>query len=275
MLSKKYLYLEASFALNANLLIQIQTAMAKNTGIIKIQGLLDGNVFYRRNGKDIIQTKGGFDGTRIKSEERYEKTRQLGTEFGNCARQASAIKAVLQPFLSPIPDPYIYNWIQSLLVKVKNCDTSSGFGARNAHSGLQTVTGKKLLENFQFNRLRHLNTVLQNFSFDLDTCNLTITANAVPVLFPKSASHAAVQLVLLRLDLKKPDAVLALSENYILPHQLAMKENLILNATAPQGDGILIGLVSVRFANQHGDSFTFQKSEKNVLGIVSLSDLSV
>ena len=245
--------------------------MAKSTGIIKINGLLDGKVFYRRNGKDIIQSPGGFNGDRIKSESRYEKTRQLNSEFGDCARQASVLKTLLHPFLCVIPDSYIYNWMQTMLVKLKNHDAISASGSRNASTALQTEAGQKLLGTFQFNRNCALNSVLTApFFANLETGSLTILKDSKPVRFPKGTHYAAIQFVLLRMDFDTPSAVLEVSENYILTKQLAIEEDLVLNAMLPKGNGVLMGLVSVRFLNLFGEEFVFVKDVRNVLGIMGI-----
>jgi len=245
--------------------------MALNVGIIKIKGLLDGKIFYRRNGKDIVQNKGGFDGARIKSESRYEKTRHLGSEFGQCAKQASVLKNLLQPFLAAIPDQYSYNWIQSMLVQLKNLDTISPSGLRNTSLGLPTEEGQKILKSFQFNRNCSLGNVLVTKpSVFLEEGRLNVSANKKPVLFPDGAAYAAVQFILIRMDFDIPDAVISLSDCCLLPAGVALTEDLILDADPPKGDGILMALLSVRFLNIAGEELVFLKSEKNVLGIVGV-----
>lgn len=245
--------------------------MAQNVGIIKIKGLLDGKIFYRRNGKDIVQSKGGFDGARIKSEARYEKTRNLGNEFGRCAKQASVLKNLLQPFLSPISDPYIYNWIQSMLVRLKNLDTVSPSGLRNASMGLSMEGGQKILKSFQFNRNCSLgNVLISKFSIFAEEGKLCLSASKRPILFPEGAAYAAVQLILIRMDFDIPDAVIYVSECGLIHAGVSLTEDLILDADSPKGDGVLMALLSVQFLNIVGEELVFLKSEKNVLGIVGL-----
>lgn len=245
--------------------------MAQNVGIIKIKGLLDGKIFYRRNGKDIVQNKGGFDGERIKSEARYEKTRHLGSEFGRCAKQASVLKNLLEPFLSAIPDQYIYNWIQSMVVRLKNLDTISSSGFRNAGLGLPTDEGQKILKSFQFNRNCSLgNVLISKLSMFLEEGKLCLSASEKPILFQEGAAYAAVQFVLIRMDFDVPDAVISISECCFLPAGVALTEDLILDANLPKGDGVLMALLSVRFLNIVGEELVLLKSERNVLGIVGV-----
>lgn len=149
--------------------------MAQNKGIFKVQGKLDGYVFYRRNGKDIVQVAGGFDGERIKTEARYEKTRQLASEFGHCASLASLFKRELAPFLATIPDSYVYNWIQQRLTMVKECDVCSPKGSKTVGKGLVTVEGRALLEGFSFNRKKGLDGVLYGkYAVDLEAGTLRL-----------------------------------------------------------------------------------------------------
>ena len=102
--------------------------MAKNIGLIKFEGSLGNLVGYQRNGKSVLQRKGGFNGARTKIEDRYEGTRQRQSEFGKCASLASVFKRAFQEYLDFVPDSYVYSWIQSKLLEVKSCDTVSAKG---------------------------------------------------------------------------------------------------------------------------------------------------
>lgn len=124
--------------------------MAKNIGIIKFEGALGDLVGYMRNGKPVLQRKGGFNGERIKTEARYEGTRKRQSEFGLCARISSLLHKVFAEVLVAIPTPMVYNFIQSQVMAIKNCDVSSEKGQKTFAKGLATPEGRALFAGFQF-----------------------------------------------------------------------------------------------------------------------------
>ena len=77
--------------------------MAKNTGLIKFTGKVGLLSARQTQYGNIISTPGGFKGERIKTEERYEATRQLGTEFGRCSKIASQLYSALSFYLKTLP----------------------------------------------------------------------------------------------------------------------------------------------------------------------------
>jgi hypothetical protein len=245
--------------------------MAQNKGIFKVQGKLDKYVFYRRNGKDIVQMAGGFDSERIKTEERYEKTRQLASEFGHCASLASLFKRELAPFLATIPDSYVYNWIQKRLMLVKDCDVDSPKGSKTVGKGLATAEGRKLLEGFSFNRMKGLGSVLYaKYALDLEGGSLRFPAFC-PVRdfgFAKGVRVGGLQLVLLRVDFESGTCVTTLSDLHVFNSTDDANE-VVLTATVPSGEGTLMGLLFVGNGVMEEGALRWFKNEGNVIEVVS------
>jgi hypothetical protein len=243
--------------------------MARYRGIVTFAGLIDDKCYYERNGKHVVQTKGGFDGERIKTEERYLKTRQLYSEFGLCASQGALLKCDLQVYLNSIPDSYVYNWIQKGLVAVKSLDVISESGKRTVLNGLKTKEGMRLWRGFEFNRNRRLGSVLlQKPLVDMDLGRVTFRGQGGLVGFVKSADYAALQLVLLRVDLESVSSVVCLSEGLMVPRVYELDEDLVLEAAVPEGPGVLMGFLSVRFFKRYGKGLDVMRVKENVLGVV-------
>lgn len=244
--------------------------MAKNKGIIKVQGKLDGLVFYRRNGIDIVQRPGGFDGERIKTEGRYEKTRQLAGEFGQCASLASLFKRELTPFLQTIPDPYVYNWIQKRLMLIKDCDRDSPKGGKTVANGLKTLEGKRLLDGFSFNRNKGLGTVLfAPYAVDLDEGTFSIQ-DFLPqrdFSFGKGMGVGGMQLVLMRVDFEACVCTMTVSDVLIF-EKGDKKRDVVLHAAVPEGEGILMALLFVGNCEVIDDDMRWFKNEGNVVEVL-------
>jgi hypothetical protein len=245
--------------------------MAEYRGILRFTGSLDGKCFYKRNGKDVVQNKGGFEGTRIKTEERYLKTRQLYSEFGLCASQAALLKHDLQVFLDSIPDSYVYNWIQKRLVAVKSLDVVSERGKRTVLNGLKTKEGLAMWSSFQLNRNCSLGRVLnQRPVVCMDSGRVTFKGKGDLLGFVKSADYAAVQLVLLRVDFEAVSSEVCLSEGLMVPRDYELEEDLVLQAGVPGGSGVLMAFLSVRFFKRYGSDFDVLHVKENGLGVVGV-----
>lgn len=244
-------------------------AMAKNIGLIKFTGKLGDLSARETKYGNIISTPGGFKGDRIKTEERYEVTRQLGTEFGRCSKISSQIYSALQFYLQTIPHLHMYGFIQSLVTNIKGCDTTSPKGERTFALGLQTEQGQKLLKGFSFNPKQRLKSVLMHhYEVATEEGILTIPAfDSRRIYFPKSADKLGLQLVLMRLDSEKPLCTIETSA-LALVDKNDERSTIILESPIPEGEGNLLALLYFGFFTEAGGDVYFLSQPKNVLEVV-------
>lgn len=245
--------------------------MAKNIGPIKFTGKL-GNLSGRDTAYgNILSTPGGFKGERIKTEERYAVTRQLGSEFGRCAKISSQLYTALQPWLQTLPFPHLYGSLQAQITNIKNCDTTSPKGERSLAAGLQTEQGRKMLQHFSFNPKRNLRSgMMQHYAVDLSKGQLTLPDfDAGRIYFPKSAMQLAFQLILLRLDTETPLCKMETSTLALVAKKDATA-TLVLEAPVPEGEGLLLALLSFSFCTVTAGEVYFLKDPYNVLEVVGL-----
>lgn len=66
--------------------------MAKQSGIIKIEGTIDDLTFYKINGKYKIRKKGGIPKSRIQSDPRFKRVRENNAEFGRVSQGISLMR---------------------------------------------------------------------------------------------------------------------------------------------------------------------------------------
>lgn len=168
--------------------------MAKNIGIIKFEGALGDLVGYMRNGKPVLQRKGGFNGERIKTEARYEGTRKRQSEFGLCARISSLLHKVFAEVLVAIPTPMVYNFIQSQVMAIKNCDVVSAKGDKTFAKGLATPEGRALFAGFQFHVGPTLTGVVTVVS-PYDPLDGSLRVRLAPSFVKKSAQYGLILTV--------------------------------------------------------------------------------
>lgn len=177
--------------------------MAKNVGLIQFEGSIGDLVAYHRNGSLIIQRKGGFNGKRLKTEERYESVRKRQSEFGKCAKLSSSIKKALAWWLQWVPENMIYNHIQSVVMGVKNCDVLSEKGTKTFEKGIATIAGASLFRKFQLNPKRSLNAGTNISSpFNFETGTVSVTPHHYKL---KPTMCLGLELLLLQIDLNTYD----------------------------------------------------------------------
>ena len=245
--------------------------MAKNIGPVKFIGKIGDLSGRETKYGNIISLPGGFKGDRIKTEQRYEATRQLGSEFGRCSKIASQIYTCLQEYLKTIRHPHMYGFIQSLITNIKGCDTTSPKGERSFGMGLQTAEGRKMLEEFSFNPKKDLQSVMiQHFAYNLEQGVLTIeNFDFSRVYLPKGTKKLGIQLVFMRLDVIAP-LCSSTASSLLLISSKEGRKTFTLEARIPEGEGILIALLYFGFSNSANDEAYFLKNERNVLQIIGL-----
>lgn len=70
--------------------------MAKQKGIIKLQGKVGDISFYKSKDGYLAREKGGVDGQRIASDPAFQRTRENGKEFGNAGRNGKVLRNALR-----------------------------------------------------------------------------------------------------------------------------------------------------------------------------------
>ncbi|MEC4005924.1 hypothetical protein OX283_014740 [Flavobacterium sp. SUN052] len=237
--------------------------MAKNVGLIQFNGALGDLVSYERNGVQVVQRKGGFNSERIKTEERYASVRKRQSEFGKCAKLSSAIKRGLDHWLPWTPNAMIYNYIQSVVMGVKNCDLDSEKGAKTFEKGLQTAAGANLLRNMELNRKRKLNAgmrVTQPFDF------ATGTVQVVPYNYKlKNKVKLGVTLVVLQVDLATYDYT-------VLDTGLQLCERLDavldLQIAVPEKSGLMAAFLFANLCDCTSNTLFFKRDVQMGFGIL-------
>jgi hypothetical protein len=244
--------------------------MATLKGIIQFTGSLDGLSFYQnRKGKIIVRRTGGFKDKPIKTDPRYERTRETASEFGHCARSGKVFRLALRLFLLPMRIPYVHNRVLKLFKDVIIFDKVSARGSRQMAHGLQAHEGRQLLAGFEFDPER---TVGNLFSVPYAT-SIADGQLALPefdsgeVLFPEIATHATLTFILVRIDFE------ALKVQPVETASLSFEKGssvpgTMLAASLPGGDGVLIGLLHIGFSQKaNGEVYGLQGSGMRILGV--------
>ena len=120
--------------------------MAKQSGILRLEGTIGNITFYKSQDGFLAREKGGVDGERIASDPKFQRTRENGSEFGAAGKAGKVLRNSLRVILQNSSDNRMVSRLTQKMVEVLQADTTSVRGQRNVIDG-----EAELLEGFEFN----------------------------------------------------------------------------------------------------------------------------
>lgn len=247
--------------------------MARQKGIIQLEGTLGGINFYIRKGKPVARKAGGgFNGKAIKTSPTMVRVRENNTEFGHCSKVKKCLKIALHPFLHSYREGTLHGRMMQLLQQIKVCDTLSERGKRNIGNGLASPMGKLLFRQFAFTPKRSVsNTLLGTGTFDWDRFSYTMRDFDVKkVRFAASATHFEVCLGVLFFDFTNLNSQLFLSAPLLVGRDYT-DDQFSLSPIAPTvGEGFPFAFVGLQFY-QEVNGILYLLQEETAVGLEVLS----
>lgn len=129
--------------------------MAKQRGIIKLEGTIGDITFHKTKDGYIAKEKSGVPGTRIATDPAFQRTRENGAEFGRAGKAGKVLRNSLRGLLQKASDSRMVSRLTKEMVRVLQADVTSERGQRNVIDG---EVG--FLEGFDFNVNAILGTTL-------------------------------------------------------------------------------------------------------------------
>ena len=244
--------------------------MAKQIGIIKLDGTIEGLNFYFLNGKPIARKSGGgFNGNAIKTKDSMVRVRENSREFGSSMVAVKAFKASIIPFLTQFKDGQLHQRLASLFSAIKRCDAVSERGKRNVGNGLATAAGVALLQNYVLTGGKNLAGVLaHSYRFDFATGLHLDGFDGKQIKFAKGCTHLKVVAGFLTFDFDSLTYQLVLSNVVYLDK--ASVGPITLSPLEPNvAAGKAIGLVFTQFVQEtNGVFYPFKQVTDVVLEVV-------
>ncbi len=149
--------------------------MARSKGIIKIDGLLDGISFYKKNGKELTRIPNGPDKKKILNNPNYIRTRENNQEFGGAAAIGKALRVGLAQVVKHMSSTYGNARIVKLIKDILNQD--DGIRGQRAFHPLAHA---HMLLNFAF----HEQLSFDNVFIAPFTSTVNAERNEVSILIP-------------------------------------------------------------------------------------------
>ena len=193
--------------------------MAKQIGIIKLQGTIGDITFYKSQDGFLARQKGGIDGDRIATDPSFERTRENGAEFGRAGKAGKLLRVAMQGLLQNASDNRLSSRLTTEMVKVVKADLTSERGLRNVLDG-----EIELLQGFEFNSNGKLSTALYapySATIDRPTGEVTVTLPSfIPgqmIAAPTGATHFKVVSGAVEVDFEAGTYVVDIKESAQLP----------------------------------------------------------
>ena len=150
--------------------------MARNTGIIKLEGTLQELTFYKTQDGHLVKTKSGVPGDRILNDPNFQRTRENGSEFGSAANAGKLLRDTVRVLMKTASDNRVTSRVTQLMTIIKNYDTDSVRGERTVGVGITAKGALNELKKFNFNIYSILSCILYTpYSVDTATGVISMT----------------------------------------------------------------------------------------------------
>lgn len=153
--------------------------MARQKGLIKLEGAIGDLSFYKSGGEYYARTKGGVDADRIKNDPAFVRTRENGSEFGRAGKASKLLRNALRQLMVHAADNRVSNRLTTQMLKVIQADATNARGERTVSDG-----DPALLKGFEFNAGAQLaGTIYVPFATAVDRATGALEVS-LPALVP-------------------------------------------------------------------------------------------
>lgn len=252
--------------------------MARQKGIIKLQGSIGDVSFYKTQDGYLAREKGGVDAERIKNDPAFQRTRENGSEFGRAGKAGRTLRTALRLMLQNGSDRRVSARLTKELVKVVKSDTNNARGERTVANGDLSI-----LEGFDFNingKLRATLYAQYGITMDRAGGNAEITlddfAPSKAISYPPGTTHMKVHAGIAEVNFGTEDFVFAQDESALLPVNDQVIAGLTLSPALTAGTTDIIFLVlGIEFLQEvNGQMYPLKNGAYNPLTIVSIDAAS-
>ena len=249
--------------------------MARQKGIIKLDGTIGDITFYKSQDGYLAREKGGVPVDRIANDPAFQRTRENGAEFGRAGSAGKTLRTAFRAMLQSASDNKMVGRLTAEMVKVIQADATSARGERNVIDG-----DAELLEGFEFNINGKLGTTLYApYTTTIDRVTGALTVNIpsfVPlnmIAAPGGTTHFKIVSAGAEVDFDNARFVTDSSESAMLPWDtditttLNLVNSVTVNSTLP-----LFLVLGIEFYQQvNGKQYVLKNGAYNALAIVKVS----
>ena len=251
--------------------------MAKQKGIIKIEGTIGDLTFLKTADGYLVREKSGVSADRIATDPAFQRTRENGAEFGRAGKGCKLLRGAIRSVLQSAKDHRMVGRLTKEFIRVIQADSTSIRGARNVIDG-----EAELLAGFDFNSAAPLgSTLFASYQTDLDRVTGLLSVDLAPfipataIAAPAGATHFKLLTTGTAIDFEAGNHVTDTKETGYLPldGQLtaAISHQAVVPVASPHPLFLLIGIQF--FQEVNGGYYPLMAGAFNPLKIVGVSGL--
>lgn len=248
--------------------------MAKQGGILQIQGTLENLTFYKSADGLLVRTRGGVSKQRIMNDPAFVRTRENGAEFGHSANSGKLLRNAVGSMVFKAKDRKLSSRLLKVMSQLKNLDTVNARGMRKVAEGLNDPNGKLLLKGFDFNERAALQSVLYSpIAVDPLTGTVTISDfNPMEQLRGgDGATHFSLQSAYLNLDFETGASAITYSPAVSFPITNGIISPILTPTAVPTGNGTQLFFLLVEFFQEvNGVPYLLNNGAFNVLNCLDV-----
>ena len=251
--------------------------MARQKGIIKLDGTIGGITFYKSQDGYLAREKGGVSADKIANDPNFQRTRENGEEFGRAGKAGKLLRNAIRAMLQNASDSRMVSRLTAEMVKVIQEDVTNARGLRNVIDG-----EAELLEGFEFNISGKLGTTLYApFTATIDRVAGTLTAN-IPAFVPLNmlaapggSTHFKIVSAGAEIDFENETFVMDAQATAILPWDANATAaiNLANAVTASSTHPLFLALGIEFYQEVNGQMYPLKNGAYNALALVKVSGL--
>lgn len=177
--------------------------MAKNQGIIRLRGTIDGVTYVEGQNGRRSRSKSSLDKEKMDGNSKYNYFRLLQQELKLYSKYGALMRSGVKIELKRVKPYRGVQRLNKILNQVKNLDTTSQVGSRNVSLGLDGDQGKALLTNFDFYGKSTVNDTLDKPIAIDETTGVITLSNFNPMeemIYPSNATHVQFKSQIMDLD---------------------------------------------------------------------------
>ena len=249
--------------------------MARQKGIIRFTGTIDGLTYYESKYGPLVRRKGGPSNEQFKTDKAFKRSRENASEFGNCGKATKLLRSVLIPMMKDVKDFTATARLMKLMHSIKNLDQNSTRGERNVANGITLPGAKDLMVGFDFNEKAQLGVVLKKrYTVHTNTGVISILG-LIPkddLERPKAATHAKITGGWARIDFGAEVGELVSTNQVVLPLNGVLNNVVLSPVSLPGGIGTDIFVLQVVFYQEvNGVHYDLKNCEFNSMRVVGLT----
>lgn len=249
--------------------------MAKQKGIIKLDGTIGGITFYKSQDGYLAREKGGVSAERIANDPNFQRTRENGSEFGRAGKAGKLLRNSIRAMLQNASDSRMVSRLTKKMVEVIQMDATNPRGLRNVIDG-----EAELLQGFEFNISGKLGTTLYApYTSAIDRVAGTLEASIpsfVPlnmIAAPGGSTHFKIVSAATEVDFENETFVMDSNATAILPWDVTATAAINLsNAVTANSTHPLFLAVGIEFYQEvNGQMYPLKNGAYNPLSLVKIS----